>query len=512
MSGRTVLLVAVLLVGAALIGYPFASPPGPLRQGIYVEGGLGAPEGLNPLVHRDMVSRRAWGPIFDGLVVVDGGGRVSPGLAESWEVSADGREWTFRLRDNVAWHDGRPFTSTDVVFTVESLAHPAFPGPLHTIWAGRSARRPDEHTVVITLPEPDFGFPYELDLPVVPRHLLAGTPAHRWFEAAFSERPLGTGPYLLEAWDREAGELRYRANAGYFRGRPAVARLVYRETAEPGPAGFFQAGLAGGPISPGQAMAFRMRGYRVYRWPSPWYWAVIFNLREGRPLVDPGFRRAWVEAAGRHPPGSLPVHQPFFAYPWIEPPAVPACRGVPSLLLRPFLRPAAPPGAVTLLAWDQGQAELAIAEQLARELGRAGWKVRILRLPFSELLATLGDPGADWDALVWRWDLVADPEVTDLFHSARVPMGGAGGLQGGANLGGYSNPEVDRLLEAARRTPPGSAQGDLLTRVAAILNHDRAYHFLWTEPNYFAIRREVRGFAPGAFATHWNLWAWRVGR
>ena len=133
----------------------------------------GSPPSFNPFSNLSMPS---WFPIwfiFDQLVNLDGEARVGPQLAESWDVSADGRRYTFHLRRDVTWHDGAPFSAEDVAFTYTMLVDPRSTSRYQSLAlpikgaeayaAGEAAtvegiRVVDDCTVVMELAEPHFGF------------------------------------------------------------------------------------------------------------------------------------------------------------------------------------------------------------------------------------------------------------------------------------------------------------------------------------------------------------------
>jgi ABC-type transport system substrate-binding protein len=165
------------------------------------------PKSLIPIEGEHYVDGQFTEIIFNNLVQADYMGNLSPELATSWEISPDHRVYTFRLRKNVRFHDGRPFTAADVVFTLEKLIEKA-PGKYaetsyiegyDEFLAGRSRRvrgvRPlDDHTVRITLNE-DFKFFLQFlaaeYVAIVPRDY-AGLS-----EEAFRRSPVGTGPFRL---------------------------------------------------------------------------------------------------------------------------------------------------------------------------------------------------------------------------------------------------------------------------------------------------------------------------
>ena len=143
---------------------------------------------FNLAIASDASSSGVLSYLFEGLTetswLTD---RVEPSLARSWETSEDGMTWTFHLRDDVFWHDGRPFTARDVEFTFNSIiynhdipasARPAFHFRFQDEDTGEWRESPmtvvavDEHTVVCILPQPFAPFLRSMGTAIYPRHIL----------------------------------------------------------------------------------------------------------------------------------------------------------------------------------------------------------------------------------------------------------------------------------------------------------------------------------------------------
>src|SRR5690606_38948500 len=115
------------------------------KEVIYVEAVGSNPPHLNMALSTDVTTRIAATPMFDSLIRLDTDYKIYPSLAESWEANEDGTEYTFKLRDDVKWHDGEPFTSADVKFTIEEVL------PLHPLGvtianATERVETPDDYT------------------------------------------------------------------------------------------------------------------------------------------------------------------------------------------------------------------------------------------------------------------------------------------------------------------------------------------------------------------------------
>jgi peptide/nickel transport system substrate-binding protein len=186
------------------------------------------PGSLNPAITTSGGVHTASEIFYNGLVALDESGQPVPELAEEWEISEDGRVYTFTLRDDVTWHDGEPFTSEDVVFSFEEVLlenharTKASRGP-----ARAASEAPDDTTVVFTFDEPYGPLLQQLNVteaPIVPEHVFAGTDV---LENPANTAPVGTGPFAFEAYE-EGSEIRATANPDYFKEGPFLDELVQR--------------------------------------------------------------------------------------------------------------------------------------------------------------------------------------------------------------------------------------------------------------------------------------------
>ena len=149
---------------------------------------------------------------------------IAPGLAESWEGSADGKTWTYTLRAGLAWSDGTAFTAADVAYTVNRARDEAWYNHTATV-ANLTAEAIDDRTVRIVSSVPDPKLPV-MDVYIVPMHIYSTLDADalRKYEATDG---VGTGPYTLS--ERKNGQFwRMTANPHYWRGELAVDEVVFR--------------------------------------------------------------------------------------------------------------------------------------------------------------------------------------------------------------------------------------------------------------------------------------------
>jgi peptide/nickel transport system substrate-binding protein len=201
LSGIT--LVGVFLYSIALSRTTVLVPE---EGGIYTEGLAGAPQYVNPLlaqynqVDEDLVSL-----IFNGLTRTDEKGELEPDLASSWTASPDGRTYLFYLRRDIRWSDGEPFDADDVLFTIDLMQDPDFPGVpyLSDLWRTVSVEKVDAYTIRFRLKEPFPPFADYTTIGILPEHVLRDVPARDLLTHPFNTHPIGTGPFLVESMSAE---------------------------------------------------------------------------------------------------------------------------------------------------------------------------------------------------------------------------------------------------------------------------------------------------------------------
>lgn len=243
--------------------------------------------------------------LYDPLLWKDASGRLLPWLAESFQRSGDGLTYTFKLREGVRWHDGRPLTAADVAFTFEYFAQQSL-GPLLVAqpYGVRGARATGRDTVDVQLRIPAVTFLESVAaaVPIIPRHIWASIrDAPR---AQETEVLVGTGPYRLRSLSVGEGSALYLANDDHFLGAPFIRRVELRPVDDELTA--LRAGeidVAGTPVEGGRPEALApLRSddaYGIVREQGAWTFPLIFNLGRGGALADVRFRRAFALAVDR---------------------------------------------------------------------------------------------------------------------------------------------------------------------------------------------------------------------
>jgi len=462
------------------------------------------PRSLDPAQASDVPSGRAVAYLFDGLTRFSPNAQVEPGLADRWDVSADGLTYTFHLRSGVTFSDGTPFVAKHVAQSFARVLDPRTKSgtvwPLYPIKGARDIAAgkavplglatPNDSTVIITLETPFAIFPKLLAMPVasiIPTNV----------GADFSEHPIGTGPWKLVAWKHD-DYLKFARNPSYFGGAPSIDTLVARIIPEPSTAvAEFESGTVDILYVPeDQTRAWEetdARQARLTSAPALRLWYLGVNTTRG-PLKDVRVRRAIAQALdvptllkqllagrGRVAAGVIP----------------PSLEGADtSRTIIPYDSAAARKALVAagydfntvIELWCSQTAPFPrLAQSMQAYLAAAGIRVKIVQRDASSMRAAARAGQTDMVLKDWYADYPdAENFLYPLLHSANK---GAGG-----NVSFFSDTTFDRLVDASRR------EADVAKRVALYKQADAlAYDAMAVVPLFFynelyAIQPWVQGF------------------
>ena len=505
----TALLAGLLVPPGAGAGPPSTTPSTPLGTERVLRLGLQGPATtVDPLYAATPAERDLAALLFRGLVRLGPGSTVVGDLASSWEISADGRTYTFHLRPDAQWLDGVPVTSGDVAFTVRTLQDPAYDGPNGASWQNVSVETPDDATVVLRLTDPAAGFLYAATQRIVPEHVLADLDITTLRASAFEIQPVSDGAFRLVSLDLQGARLeRLTAAPGQS---PAtsfdpLAPLPQASAGATDPASglaqlpviqvrFFETGaemasalrggqldMAGGLDPEATAALASTSGFATLRYPQAVLSAAILNVRSDQPLFrDVRVRQALLEAIDReaivrealggagsvatspYPPATADLPAPSSPLPTYGP------KGAAGLLTAAgwkrqadgWHRPAAK-DPVTFEVVTVSEADNAALYAVAQRVV-AAWTALGLKVTLSALKAGDLVQGRllrhDFQAAVVDMNLGLDPDLMPLLTSSEA-------RRGGSNLSGYQNVALDRQLVAAHAYADATVRGQRLAAV-----------------------------------------------
>jgi peptide/nickel transport system substrate-binding protein len=465
--------------------------------------------------------------ILEGLLSYDFDMNPRPVLAQTWKVSPDGKTITFNLRKGVKWHDGHDFTAADVQFSAMKVWKELHPRGRATFAKLTAVETPSSHVAVFKLSEAS---PYVMsaltsyESQVLPKHLYEGTDIA---QNAWNSKPVGTGPFVFREWQKGSFILLER-NAKYWdANKPFLDKLVLRVIPDAASrAAAFETGevqLGGfSPVPLSDVRRLEASGRfdietRGYEYLAPMF-LLEFNTRH-KALQDKRVRRAIAHAVD----ANLVVKTIWFGF------GKPATGPVPSVLTQFYN------AAVPKYAFDPKRAE-ALLDEAGFKRGTDGRRFKVVHdyLPYGSdyqrtaeyVKQALGKVGIDveirsQDTAAFLKRVYTDNEfdlTSNFFYALPDPTIGvqriywSKSIRKGvpfSNASGYSNPEMDRVIEAAQVEHDRKKRRELIDRMQVIAQDDLPVLDLF-EVRFFTLAskrvQDHTGSAEGVYGSFANVW------
>lgn len=430
------------------------------------------------------------GNIFDGLVDYDTDLQPKPALAESWETAPDGLSLTLHLRKGVLWHDGQPFTSADVKWTLENVWKTIHPRNQATFAKVKQVETPDDATVILRLSEPSPAILSSLNsngAQVLPKHLYEGTDV---LNNPHNNKPVGTGPFVFKEWKKGEYILLERNPKYWDKDKPYLDKVIFKVVPDAAArsASFEKGEIQYGVLSPvplkdaerlGKLSNLKIET-RGYEWLSPWLF-LDFNVERG-PLKDPRVRHALARAIDRKAianvvwygfakPASSPIPSTLTAFHDLDAPADPFDLKAADALLDEAGLKRGTDGTRFALFIDYipyGDDYKRTAEYIKQALKRVGVDVTIRTQDTAAFTKRVyGD--RDFDLSIVWFAAFSDPQigVTRAYWSDSI-----GKNIPWTNGSGYRNPEVDRIIARVQGEPDAAKRVALFKEFQKIVLTD----------------------------------------
>ena len=499
----------------------------------FIQASIGDISGLIPSLTSDASSNEIGGLIYDGLVRQDKDLNIVGAMAESWTFSKDCLELTFKLRRDVKWQDGQPFTAADVLFTYRTMINPKTPAPFKEGYLQvKDVETPDPYTVRVT-----YAKPYARAIEtwadyVLPKHLLEPYVADgKLRESPQNRLPIGTGPYRFQEW-RTGEKVVLVANQTYYDGRPYIGRVVYRVI--PSQATIFLELKAKAVDYVRTLTAFQYtrqtdypafrKAFNKFKYPSAYYTFFGFNLKDPR-FADRRVRRAFAHAINKHElidgvvlglareangpirPGTWAFTDDVRRYEYDPEKAR-------QLLAEAGWKDRDGDGIVqdkdgkpfrfTLLTNQGNDERKKVAEIIQQRLHDVGVKVEIQVIEWAAFIKEYVKPRR-FDAVILGLGTGVDPDQYVVWHSSQT-----GPDQ--MNRTGYANPEVDRLLEQGRSSCDRKDRVQYYHRIQEMLAEDLPMLFLYFKDELPVVSSRVHGIKVAPAGILYNFTEWYVPR
>ncbi|OGN16635.1 MAG: hypothetical protein A3C88_02225, partial [Candidatus Yanofskybacteria bacterium RIFCSPHIGHO2_02_FULL_50_12] len=188
---------------------------------------------INPLLSqandadRDLVSL-----IYSGLLQYNEEGKLVPDLAKSYEVSSDGLNYTIYLKENATWHDTKPVTADDIVYTIQTAQNQDYGSLQRLNWQGVEIQKVNDTTVIFKLKNKYAQFPNNLTLSILPKHIWEPVKPINFPLSDLNLKPIGSGPYAFKKYQKDdLGQIQWyelTANEQYYDGRSYIDTVQIR--------------------------------------------------------------------------------------------------------------------------------------------------------------------------------------------------------------------------------------------------------------------------------------------
>ena len=203
----------------------------PREGGNIREGIIGSPRFVNPILAYSSVDNDLVSVIYSGLMRKGSDGKLIPDLAERYEVSKDGLVYTFTLKDKIFFHNGDPVTSSDIIFTINTIKDPIIKSPQKAKWDGVSIDKINEKTIQFSLKQPYVSFLENTTIGILPESLWKDKKNTPIEVNELNTKPIGSGPYKLKSFSKESSGLIKSYKLTYFNkftlGEPYIRNIIF---------------------------------------------------------------------------------------------------------------------------------------------------------------------------------------------------------------------------------------------------------------------------------------------
>lgn len=528
------LLLLVLMLVACTSGEPASTTEDSSESSLEEEstdggnliiGTTAAPTLFNPFYSTDTSSMTIEGFIFSRMIRVDREFNPEGDLAKDWDVSDDGKTYTFYLHEGVKWHDGEDLTADDVVFTYNIPIHEDYDGPrAYTYKDIESVTKIDDHTVEFQLSQPSAPFlPIAMQASILPEHILGDVPITELGEHEFNTKsPIGSGAFVFDEW-ADGEYIRLEAFEDYHHGRPKIDVLTYKIVPD---ANSLMAQLQAGDInfsgiaSEHVNTAKQLAEDGIISLDSgednAWEY-IIWNLRD--PLFqDLKVRQALTHALDReamveavvHGQGTV-AHAPGSPANWAFNHDTVKYEYDPEQAKELLAEAGWTEGSDGILEKDgekfaftiktsQGESREKIAEVAQQQYKEIGIEVDIEVMEWSAFVEDTGPPNWNFDAQVSGMSIGSDPDPSYFWHTSEI--------EAGLNYSAYSNSKVDELLDKQVVELDQDARHELIKEADAIVAEELPVTFIYYPYGHLAFAPNLVGPEFSAATSYYKLHEW----
>ncbi len=485
------ILAIVLAVSGAVAffgftGGQFAFSAG--NGGRWIEGEVGAPRLVNPILATRDVDRDLTKLVYSGLMRETTDGTYVPDVAERIVVSPDSTRYTVTVRQNVSFQDGEPLTVADVLFTYHAIQDAAWHSPYWKSLKDAQITASDDNTVVFSLGKSFPAFESLLSMGILPEHLWKDVSADQSPYAIWNVKPIGSGPFQFESLERQqTGEItamELNRNEAFYERRPHLDHITVRfYTDLPSAIAALSDGRVHGIFLPARHTdtEFPEKRFRATTFDTPQVVTLYFNSKEAT-LTAP-VRDALASSIDRKgiidklKGGAIESFSPVPIV--LDGPAGPAYTYDKDAAKAAIAKLKTPPTLNLLAPADPFYHD--ITEALKQSFTDIGITVNVSELDNQEFVQAVR--GRSYDMLLWSNLMPYGIDLYPYWHSSQID-------DPGFNFAGYRNRKVDTLLEKLRGAIDGAERVTAYADISKMLRDDEQAVFLVSpRPQYITVHR-----------------------
>jgi len=432
------LILFIILLG--LLGYKFdrdwlkKTKKVPTVGGSYKEVLIGDAQYLNPILAKTDTDKSINQLIYSGLTKIGADGNIAPDLAKSWEISADGKTYTFHLRENVVWQDGIGFSSADVANTISAIKDENIKSPYFDAWKDVIVETPDINNVTFRLQDSYGPFIFNTLVGIIPAHIDSSN---------ISSSPVGTGPYkftkVVSGKNKKIEQVIIERSEVYYDQKPYISEIDFQIATDENQA---REMFGSWGVNAVAAIAVKEKDVVNFSFPTSRYFGLVFNLTNDK----------FKDLAVRKKIKSGDKFDPALSFKML-------------VLDKPL--------------------SVSAAEELKNDYAGKGINITIDKksaIDYSNLLEK-----KNFESVLYGFDSGYDRDPYPFWHSSQIASG--------ENYSGFVSKQADLLLENARMTTDTASRNQKYDQFMTILNDQVPVIFLPPQTFDFSVKNGILGIA-----------------
>ncbi len=478
---------------------------------------------LNPILNDNRSAYYLNMLIYDGLIRFDDQGKAQSALAKKWTVSSDGTEWIFELREDVKWHDGKPFTAEDVQFTIDVLKlnkgnkdgsiYSSFVQHIRNVEILKS-------NVIAIQSDSDLNNPIELfAFPIIPKHQFKSS---QDVYKKIKMNPIGTGPYKVIS-NNQLDYIKLTVNDRYWGDKPYITKILGKRLPDKETA---ITSIDANEVSIAEPVSFDWEKYNenktltIYEYITDEYEFLGFNFNHSI-LKDKKMRKALAYGIDRHEivnqvylghatVTDVPIYPDSFAY-YEEAKKI----GINLSKSKKLLSEAKWQNRdkdkwledekgkkleLTLMVNEDNDLRVRTADLIASQLQKLGIKVTVDKVGWEIYQKRIAS--GKFDMVLGGWKLNNNLDLRFAFHSDAI---------GTTNFIRYTNQKMDTLLNAIASEKIEREREKKLNQMQNLLVEELPYFSLFFKNNCLIAKNDIRGNVnPKPFDLYHNIQKWYI--